>query len=400
VASSRTMLIAGGGIAGLVSALALAKHGFRAVVFEQSTKLEPVGAGIQLSPNAMHVLLGLGLGDALKPSIVSPENIHIRKATSGTDIVRVPLGSYAQQRYGAPYWMIHRGDLQAVLLEAARANPDIQVTLGAKVQDYVVHANGVTAQIRFGAMASEERCIGLIGADGLWSTVRTKLGYTDAPHFRKRTAWRAVVPAEAVSADMREPSINLWLGRHAHLVHYPIRAGTAINVVAIMRDNAAKAGWTNAGVRDEILPIFHKWAVPARNIVAAAESWTTWTLYDRPRLRRWGDGPVTMIGDAAHPMLPFLAQGAAMAIEDAAVLADCLAKSPDDPARAMRRYESLRNDRTTRAQKAAARNGMRYQASGVEAAVRNTTLRMMGGAGLLKRYDWLYGWRMTPPVPR
>src|SRR3954447_6620698 len=177
------MLIAGGGIAGLVSALALAKKGFRAVVFEQSSKLEPVGAGIQLSPNAMHVLLGLGLGDALKPCIVSPENIHIRKATSGSDIVRVPLGSYAQQRYGAPYWMIHRGDLQTVLLEAVRANPDIEVTLGGKVQDYVVHANGVTAQIRFGATASEERCVGLIGADGLWSTVRTKLGYTDAPHF-------------------------------------------------------------------------------------------------------------------------------------------------------------------------------------------------------------------------
>src|SRR3954471_20277524 len=280
------MLIAGGGIAGLVSALALAKKGFRAVVFEQSSKLEPIGAGIQLSPNAMHVLLGLGLGDALKPCIVSPENIHIRKATSGSDIVRVPLGSYAQQRYGAPYWMIHRGDLQTVLLEAVRANPDIEVTLGGKVQDYVVHANGVTAQIRFGATASEERCVGLIGADGLWSTVRTKLGYTDPPHFRKRTAWRAVVPADALSDDMREPSINLWLGRHAHLVHYPIRAGAAINIVAIMRDNAAKTGWNNTGTRDEILEVFRKWAVPARNVVAAAESWTTWTLYDRPRLRR------------------------------------------------------------------------------------------------------------------
>ncbi len=400
MASSRTILIAGGGIAGLVSALALAKNGFRAVVFDQSPRLEPIGAGIQLSPNAMHVLLGLGLGDALKPRGVCPEDIRIRKATSGSEIVRVPLGAYAQQRYGAPYWMVHRGDLQAVLVDAARANPDIKLTLGSQVQDYAVHANGITAQIRSGPTASEERCVGLIGADGLWSTIRNKLGYTDPPHFRKRTAWRAVVPADAVSNDMRAPSINLWLGRHAHLVHYPIRAGTAINIVAILRDDAAKTGWNNAGARDEILPTFHKWAVAARNIVAAAESWTTWTLYDRPRLRRWGNGPVTMIGDAAHPMLPFLAQGAAMAIEDAAVLADCLAKSPDDPAPAMRRYEALRNDRTTRAQKAAARNGTRYQASGVEAAVRNTTLRMMGGAGLLKRYDWLYGWRMTPGVPR
>jgi salicylate hydroxylase len=312
----------------------------------------------------------------------------------------VPLGIYAQQRYGAPYWMIHRGDLQTVLLDAARGNPDIALRLGAKVQDYAVHANGVTAQIRLGTTANEERCVGLIGADGLWSTIRERLGYTDPPHFRKRTAWRAVVRADMVAEEMRQPTVNLWLGRHAHLVHYPIRAGTALNIVAILRDNAPKPGWNNSGPREEILPIFHKWAAPARNIVAAPESWTTWTLYDRPRLRRWGNGPITMIGDAAHPMLPFLAQGAAMAIEDAAVLADCLAKSPDDPAPAMRRYESLRNDRTTRAQKAAARNGTRYQASGVEAAMRNATLRMFGGEGLLKRYDWLYGWRASSHVPR
>ena len=400
MASSRTILIAGGGIAGLVAALALAKNGFRAVVFEQSTRLEPIGAGIQLSPNAMHVLLALGLGDALKPHAVSPENVRIRKASSGSDIVRVPLGDYAQQRYGAPYWVIHRGDLQAVLLDAVRGNPDITLTLGAKVQDFAVHANGITAQIGLDSRATEERCVGLIGADGLWSTIRQRLGYTDPPHFRKRTAWRAVVPTDAVPNEMREPSVNLWLGRHAHLVHYPIRAGRAINMVAILRESVPKTGWNNVGSRDEILSAFHKWAVPARNIVAAPKDWTTWTLYDRPRLRRWGNGPITMIGDAAHPMLPFLAQGAAMAIEDAAVLADCLAKSPDDPTSAMRRYEALRNDRATRAQKAAARNGTRYQASGVEAAVRNTTLRMMGGAGLLKRYDWLYGWRMTPGMPR
>jgi salicylate hydroxylase len=168
-----------------------------------------------------------------------------------------------------------------------------------------------------------------------------------------------------------------------------------INIVAIMRDTVARNGWDNAGKRDEIIETFRKWAVPARNVVGAAQSWTTWTLYERPRLRHWGKGPITMLGDAAHPMLPFLAQGAAMAIEDASVLADSLAKSPDEPEDAMRRYEALRNDRTARAQKAAAKNGLRYQASGVEAAVRNTALRMMGGAGLLRRYDWIYGWRLS-----
>ena len=397
---SRTILIAGGGIAGLTAALALARMGFRAVVFEESQKLEPIGAGIQLSPNAMHVLLGLGLGDALRPHVVSPSEIRIRKASTGNDIVRVPLGSYAQQRYGAPYWMIHRGDLQAVLLDAVRALPDVRLTLGGEVQDYVVHANGVTAQVRFEAKTVEERCVGLIGADGLWSTIRERLGFSDPPHFRKRTAWRAVIPADVVDNDAREASINLWLGRHAHLVHYPIRSGSAVNIVAILRDGTPKPGWNNTRPRDEILATFRKWATPAGNIVAAPQSWTTWTLYDRPRLRRWGDGPITMIGDAAHPMLPFLAQGAAMAIEDAAVLADCLATTPDDTAGAMRRYELLRNNRTTRAQQAASRNGLRYHASGVEAAVRNAALRMMGGAGLLKRYDWLYGWRMTTTTPR
>ena len=397
MASSRTVLIAGGGIGGLAAALSLVKRGFRAVVFEQSQKLEPIGAGIQLSPNAMHVLLDLGLGEALKPHIVAPEHVRIRKASTGGDIVRVPLGKFVEERYGAPYWLIHRGDLQSVLLDAVRAQPDITLALGSKVHDYVLHANGVTAQVlRQGVGGGEERCVGLIGADGLWSTIRERLGFTDAPHFRKRTAWRAVVPAEAVSDEHREPAVSLWLGRHAHLVHYPIRGGRAINIVAILRDLSPKLGWNNAGDRAELQAVFHKWAAPARDIIAAPESWTTWTLYDRPRMHRWGEGAVTMIGDAAHPILPFLAQGAGMAIEDGTVLADCLAKTPDNPAGAMRRYEALRNDRTTRAQKTASRNGMRYQASGVEAAVRNTVLRTMGGAGLLKRYDWLYNWRQNP----
>jgi salicylate hydroxylase len=394
VASSRTILIAGAGIGGLTAALALAKQGFRAAVFEQSARLEEAGAGIQLTPNAMNVLLALGLGDALRPHVVSAEYIRIRKGRSGRQIVRVPLGLYAERRYGAPYWMIHRADLQRVLLAAAHANPDVALTLGSRIEDFVVHANGVTAQARSGPVAAEERGIGLVGADGLWSTIRTRLGYTDAPLFRRRTAWRAVVPADAVPAECRDASINLWLGRHAHLVHYPIRAGHQINIVAIVRDTTAQSGWSNAAARDEIIGLFrHGWAVTARNVVAAPERWAKWSLYDRPCLRRWGRGPITLTGDAAHPMLPFAAQGAAMAIEDAVVLASCMGASPDDPTQGMRRYETLRIDRTARAQGAASRNGLHYHASGVEAAVRNTALRVIGGKGVLRRYDWLYRWR-------
>jgi salicylate hydroxylase len=400
VASSRTIIVAGAGIGGLTAALTLAKKGFRAAVFEQSPRLEDIGAGIQLSPNATRVLLSLGLGEALRPHIVAPENVRIRKAKSGRDIARVPLGAYAEQRFGAPFWVIHRGDLQTVLLEAVRANPDVALTLGARIEDYVVHPNGITVHARSGAIAAEERGIALAGADGLWSNVRARLGHAAPPRFGQRTAWRAVVPAGAVPSEFREPSINLWLGRNAHLVHYPVKAGAQINIVAIMRDRSAEPGWNNTGAREEILARFSRWswAAPARAVLAAPQQWAKWALYDRRPLSAWGDGPVTLLGDAAHPLLPFLAQGAAMAIEDAAVLADHLAASLDDPAKAMRSYEETRHRRTAQAQQAARRNGGYYHSSGAEAVLRNLALRVMGGKQLLKRYDWLYAWK--PPGDR
>jgi salicylate hydroxylase len=206
-----------------------------------------------------------------------------------------------------------------------------------------------------------------------------------------------VVPAEAVPEEFRSPSVNLWLGRNSHLVHYPVKAGTHINVVAIVRDRFAEAGWNNAGTREQILSRFSRWswAAPARALLGCADQWAKWTLYDRKPLRRWGRGPVTLVGDAAHPMLPFLAQGAAMAIEDAAVLADSLTAMPDDLAAAMRAYEHQRRRRTARAQRAARRNGALYHGWGPKAFVRNLVLRRMGGERLLERYDWLYGWK--PP---
>jgi 2-polyprenyl-6-methoxyphenol hydroxylase-like FAD-dependent oxidoreductase len=394
VAASRTILIAGAGIGGLVTALALVKRGFRAEVFEQSPQLEETGAGIQLSPNAMQVLLALGLGENLRPHVVSAEYIRIRKGRSGRELARVPLGLHAEQRYGAPYWMIHRGDLQKVLLEAARANPDIALSLGSKMRDFAVHANGVTAQVEVDHAAKELRGIALVGADGLWSTLRARFGHKEPLRFGRRTAWRALVPAQAVAFQFREPCVDLWLGRRAHLVHYPVKAGHQVNIVAIVRDRVAEPGWSHAGAREEIIARFRSgWAADARNLVATPERWSKWALYDRAPVRPWGEGPTTLLGDAAHPMLPFLAQGAAMAMEDAAVLAPCLAASPDDPAKGMRRYESLRYERTARAQNEARRNGLRYHASGVEAVLRNLVLRTLGGKGLLRRYDWLYRWR-------
>jgi salicylate hydroxylase len=215
-----------------------------------------------------------------------------------------------------------------------------------------VHGHGVTVAGRHCGQTFEERGIGLVGADGLWSTTRARLGDEEPPAFAGRTAWRAVVPADSVGVHFHVPLVNLWLGWKAHLVHYPVKGGTLVNIVAIVTDTFTKPGWNEPGSREELLARFSPrfWAEPARTLLATPEQWVKWALHDRPPVRRWGMGPVTLLGDAAHPMLPFLAQGAALAIEDAIVLAECLNPS-EYVGLGMRRYEQWRR---TRARTAAA----------------------------------------------
>jgi len=399
VAASRNIIVAGAGIGGLTAALALAQRGFRVTVIEQAERLEETGAGIQLSPNATRVMLALGLEEQLKAHVVAPEAVEIATA-AGRKLAQIRLGENATERYGAPYWVIHRGDLQAALAEAVRNHPDIAFKLGTRVEDFIPHPHGVSVACRRGAEPADERGIALIGADGLWSALRTRLGHERAPTFRRRTAWRALVPAAQVDPAFAEPIVRLWLGRNAHLVHYPVRGGTLVNVVAIVNDRQPRSGWSTAGTRGELierLPPW-RWSDRACALIAAPERWLTWSLYDLAPLRRWGTGPVTLLGDAAHPMLPFLAQGAAMAIEDAAVLAASLARDPDDPAAAMRRYEATRRNRVAAAQHAARRNGAIYHVGGISALARNLYLRTVGNR-LLRRQDWLYSWRPVPPQP-
>jgi 2-polyprenyl-6-methoxyphenol hydroxylase-like FAD-dependent oxidoreductase len=399
VPSSRPVIIAGAGIGGLTAALAIAQRGLRVVVFDQAGRLEEAGAGIQLSPNASRVLLALGLGQRLRRHAVVPEELRVMTTESARVLARAPLGAAAAQRYGAPYWVIHRGDLQAALVEAARAHPDIALHLGAQVDDFAPDGEGVTVAVLASGQPASHRGLALIAADGLWSRLRARLGHRDAPRFARHTAWRALADADAVDADLRAPAVNLWLGGDAHLVHYPVRGGSLVNVVAIVRDDWREPGWSATGERAEILARYGAgtWPAAARAILAVPQHWHKWALYDRAPLAAWGRaawgrGAVTLLGDAAHPMLPYLAQGAAMAIEDAAVVARVLPERRDDPAGALRSYERQRRGRTARAQRAARHNGTIYHLTGAAALLRRLALAAMGGRRLLTRYDWLYGW--------
>jgi salicylate hydroxylase len=395
--SSRTVVVAGAGIAGLTAALALARNGFRVTVLEQADRLEETGAGIQLSPNAARTLINLGLGDRLRPHVVTAEALRVLNARTGREIVRMPLGAVAEQRYGAPYWSIHRGDLQAALAAGA-AQPDISVKLGMRVEDFASHSNGIVVSVRGRSGLWHEHGVALIAADGLWSTARERLGFRDLPRFAGRVAWRAVVPAKDVAPEFREPLIHLWLAGDAHLVHYPVKGGRAINIVIIMADSWNVAGWSEPVSRVDLLARFpgKSWAPQARGLLGLPEAWLKWALYDCPPLRHGSKGAAALVGDAAHATLPYLAQGAAMAIEDAAVAAQSLAQMPDDPAQALRTYWAVRQARTLKVQRLATRNGERYHLGTIPALLRNTTMRLMGGARLLQHYDWLYDWR--PPA--
>lgn len=399
MATSRTILVAGAGIGGLTAALALADRGFRVVVLEQAPQLEATGAGLQISPNCARVLIGLGAAERLQSVAVAPDAVQVRNA-DGHDLVRIPIGR-SQTVYGAPYWVVHRGDLQAVLLALVKERPDITLVLGARVDEYAVHPNGVTIACAGPAGAADFSGLALVGADGLWSQVRARMIDDTPPRPAGRTAWRALLPAHLVDPEFRAATVNLWLGRRAHLVHYPVRAGALINVVAIAADSETGTGWSAPGSAHDVLLHFPErdWTTRARALLKTPERWLRWTLYGRPPLRHWSRGPVTLLGDAAHPMLPFMAQGAAMAIEDAAVLADALARRPTEPAAAFRDYERQRRDRTAAVQRTARRNDRVYHLAGPAALARDLAFRFaLGGDQVLARHDWIYGWRPPGPV--
>lgn len=390
--ASRHALIVGAGIGGLATALFLVRAGWRVTLAEREAALHEVGAGLQLSPNATRLLARLGMMADFTDLAVRPQEMVVRRH-DGQVLARPVLGKPAEQRFCAPFLVIHRGDLQKVLRQRAEKAPGIEFRLGHRVTDLRETDSEVTGI--FDTASGEKQITAdlLIGADGLWSRVRPLSGLSQASQPQEKTAWRGLIPREAAPIFAREAKVNLWLGPNAHLVHYPVSGGEAVNVVAIIDETWLEEGWNAPGDPDVLLRLFTNWGADARDLVAASPGWNRWALLDRAPESRWSRGRITLIGDAAHAMLPFLAQGASQAIEDGASLAAHLgaAGSGSSLAQALRLYDRARITRTARVQSGARSQGRIFHLSGPLALARDMALRLLPRNAALERFAWIYG---------
>jgi len=388
---NRKILIVGAGIGGLTAALALQRRGFEVEVYEQADHLGDIGAGLQLSPNAVKVLGALGLSAGLDAIGVEPEGKTIRLWNSGETWPLFDLGGVSRDRYGAPYLMIHRGDLQGLLVDAVRRQHPDAIRLGARFDAMEPSDDTVTLHFEDGRRATGS--LG-VGADGVHSRLRSVLFGSDKPAFTGCMAWRGVIPAARLSPHLRDPIGTNWVGPGRHVIQYPLRRGELVNFVGVVeRDDWTVETWTARGTREECAQDFDGWHADVQELIGNLDRPFKWALLGREPMTRWSSGRATLLGDACHPMLPFMAQGAAMAIEDGIVLARCLA-ADTDLAAALARYENARIDRTTRVVRAAARNRDLFHDSRLADALdaQRYVDRNWAEDQVKARYEWLFAY--------
>ena len=381
------ILVAGGGIGGLVTAFALARQGFPVRIFEQASEFREVGAGIQLGPNVFRVLDKIGLKEALLGDSHLPPAQEMRDALNGKLITRIPLGEEFMARFGQPYAVTHRADIHAVLINACLGNDLITMEISRRVDGFEERGKGVVV-----TLASGEEIEGraLIGCDGMWSGVRERIVGDDKPRVSGHIAYRAVLKRAEVPADLWRPDVVLWAGPRTHFVHYPLRRGELYNLVAVFHSDRYEEGWDAEGSKELLWQHFKGQRPEVLRLLERIETWRMWVLCDRDPVREWSKGRVTLLGDAAHPMLQYLAQGACMAVEDAVLLAEKAAAAPDNLPAAFKAYEQERYLRTGRVQIMARVFGEVYHARGVAAELRDLAL---AGRTPAQSYDgiaWLY----------
>ncbi len=388
------VVIAGAGIGGLCTSLALSRNGFDVEIIERSPHLSEVGAGLQLSPNAMKVLRELGVEDAVAANGCRPETLELRLGRSGRTVFTIPMGEEAVRRYGAPYLHVHRADVVNALRVAAE-NTGVRIRLGTEVASYANERNAVHVGLDSGEVVVSDV---LVGADGMRSAVRQRMLGPEAPLFTGAVAWRILSPSNA-APDLPNGAV-VWAARKQHAVTYRIRRGEVVNFVGVVEQpDWRNESWYEPGDPKELMKRFAGWMDPLPQIIAAAEVCNRWALFDRNPLPKWCDKRVTLLGDACHPVPPFQAQGAAMAIEDAFVLAQCLKAGRSDPEIALQRYEMMRRPRANRMLRSARDNmGVFHRSNVLTQLATYGPMRLadiLAPAFVRSRQDWIYGHDVT-----
>jgi 3-hydroxybenzoate 6-monooxygenase len=382
-----SVVVAGGGIGGLAAAYVLGRQGHKVTVLEQASAFGEIGAGIQLGPNIFRMFELLGLTAAVDKVAFFPAGLGMNDVRTGEKVIRVPLGDVAIAAYGYPYGVIYRADLHDVFLQACKAQPTVKLRTSAKVEGYTQDGEGVTVKLAGGESL---RADALIGADGLWSRVRQEVVGDGKPRVSGHIAYRAVLQREEVPPHLWSDDVLLWGGEKTHLVHYPLRRGELFNLVAVFHSNKYDEGWNTFGDTAELTERFAQAVPQVRELLEKIETWKMWVLCDREPVKNWTDRRVTLLGDAAHPMLQYLAQGAGQAIEDAVVLGEALKHTRNDVASALQKYQKARYLRTGRVQLTARFYGDIYHASGVARELRNRMFQSGEEAAGFAGLSWMY----------
>ena len=342
------MIVAGAGLGGLTLANCLAREGFDVCIVEQARALGEVGAGVQISANGARVLHALGLEEALRDVAFTPERGEVRHWQTGEVLATRPLGNSSLEKFGFPYYHLHRADFHGVLSSAIKASPNVSIQLDQKINAVTQTEASVVVTTESGDEFSGDV---LIGCDGIHSAIRASLFGPDQPRFTGCVAWRATIPTSRLPEGHVRPAASNWIGKGGHFVHYYLRRGALVNCVGVMeQDDWAAESWSAEGAQADFQNDFKNWHEDVQILMRNADTCFRWGLFDRDPLPRWSQERVTLLGDACHAMLPFMAQGAVMAIEDAYTVTQCLAARPDDIPGALKRYETLRLDRTAKVQ--------------------------------------------------
>jgi 2-polyprenyl-6-methoxyphenol hydroxylase-like FAD-dependent oxidoreductase len=389
VLSVAPVLIAGGGIGGLAAALGLAQKGISSILLEKSATLGEIGAGIQLGPNAFHAFDYLGVGEAARGMAVYVDQLRFMDAMSAEEICHVDLREPFRKRFGNPYAVVHRGDLHGVLLKACQDHPLIELRVSSEVVSYDQDGASVTARLVSGDAVSGRL---LIGADGLWSNIRKKVVGDGAPRVSGHTTYRSVIPTEEMPEDLRWNAATLWAGPKCHLVHYPLSGWKVFNLAITCHNDAPEPVAGKPVSAEEVMRGFAHIHPHAQEIIHHGKNWKLWVLCDRDPVENWIDGRVTLLGDAAHPMLQYFAQGACMALEDAVCLSHMLGSHPDDHEAALAQYSAQRFPRTARVQMMSRAIGEHiYHPNGEHARLRNAIMSAKSSEDYYRDLGWLYG---------